>query len=278
MRFALKSTAMLLAAFLAAGAAAQTCNSGRSAMAQVSQVYPTADVLPENLLRFYVYFSQPMARDGIWDHIVLLDENRDVVPGAFIENRFDLWSPDDSRLTVLFDPGRVKTGLVAHTTMGRALEPGKTYTLQVRNSAETRDGCRLARSFEKTFAAAEADFEAPDLKQWQVLAPEAGSTQPLRVILNGPADHVSMAYRIRVTDRAGHKLRGSLRLEDNEQAWIFTPNQPWKAAQHHLEVNTTLEDVAGNRLTGLFDRPLATEGHSAPEAAVETLGFTPRSN
>jgi hypothetical protein len=38
----------------------------------VSSVLPSGDV-PENLLRFYVYFSSPMSRGGVYEHIYLAD-------------------------------------------------------------------------------------------------------------------------------------------------------------------------------------------------------------
>lgn len=269
---------LLLAALIAASSAAYACVEGRSASAHVSGVYPTAEVLPENLLRFYIYFSEPMVREGIWDSVLLLDEHGEVVPGAFIENKFDLWSPNDMRLTVLFDPGRVKMGLVAHNTLGRALESGKTYTLLIRDSAETRAECALSAPFEKQFTVSEADFEAPDLAQWAIHAPISGTQEPLRITLNGPADHLSLAYRIRVTDDAGEKIRGSLRLADDERDWIFTPRQSWGQGPYQIEVNTSLEDLAGNRLTGLFDRPLDTAGYSIPDDDVKTLTFLPRIN
>jgi hypothetical protein len=40
----------------------------------VTHVYPTAQLLPENLLKFYIHFSAPMSRGRIYDHIHLLDE------------------------------------------------------------------------------------------------------------------------------------------------------------------------------------------------------------
>ena len=39
----------------------------------VTHIYPTADVLPENLLKFYVHFSAPMSRGNIYDYIRLLE-------------------------------------------------------------------------------------------------------------------------------------------------------------------------------------------------------------
>ncbi len=265
-----------LATAMVASAPASACTTGQASEAQVEQVYPSADYLPENLLRFYIYFSEPMARDDIWDTVVLLDAEGTEMPGVFIENKFDLWSPDDRRLTVLFDPGRVKTGLVAHNTLGRALQEGETYTLRVDQSAQTRRGCALTSGFDKTFTATAEDFTAPDLSSWQVNRPAAGTTDPLRIDLQSPADHLSLAYRIRVADAGGNRLRGALQLENDEQTWVFTPEYPWSDAAHSIEVDTTLEDIAGNRLSGLFDRPLAKDGNSAPAPDTEILTFTPR--
>jgi hypothetical protein len=278
MRSLIVSAGVALAGFISVGGTAQACEAGTPSTAYVEQVYPTAETLPENLLRFYIYFSEPMAREGIWKSVVLLDAHGDVVPGAFIENKFDLWSPDDRRLTVLFDPGRVKTGLVAHNTLGRALEAGESYTLKVDVGAETRSGCAMSRAYSKAFTAGKADFSAPDLADWQILSPPAGTKETLRVAFDGPLDHLSLAYRIRVKDTQDNPVRGALRLGDEEREWLFTPSEPWTGTAYTLEVNTTLEDIAGNRLTGLFARPLATEGLSEPGAAVENLSFTPRPN
>src|SRR5262245_13407142 len=38
----------------------------------VTRIYPSADLLPENLLKFYVHFSAPMSRGNIYDYIHLL--------------------------------------------------------------------------------------------------------------------------------------------------------------------------------------------------------------
>src|SRR4029079_4665006 len=37
----------------------------------VTQVFPSADVVPENLLKFYLHFSAPMRRGHIYDYIHL---------------------------------------------------------------------------------------------------------------------------------------------------------------------------------------------------------------
>jgi len=66
-------------------------------------------------------------------------------------------------------------------------------------------------------------------------------------------DHVSLAYRVRVKDKAGETVAGKIDLSKQEQQWVFVPAQPWKRDSYRLVVDPVLEDVAGNRMTGLFD-------------------------
>lgn len=240
--------------FSSSVALASSCESSTEA-AQVSAVYPTADTLPENLLRFYIYFSKPMHRENIQSHVYLADEKGNKLKGVFLDNKFDLWSPDSTRLTLLFDPGRVKTGLVAHHAMGRALKPGNTYQLVVEASTVDAESCSMVANFRKHFKATEADYETPDVNKWKINHPTEGTRQALTVDLDGLMDHVSMAYRIRVKDATGEIVAGSIELSMQEQRWVFIPEQPWNQSPYQLLVDPVLEDVAGNRTTGLFDQP-----------------------
>lgn len=235
-------------------ALASTCLS-TTVPVQVSAVYPTADTLPENLLRFYIYFSKPMLREDILSSIHLADANGNRLEGVFLDNKFDLWSPDNTRLTLLFDPGRVKTGLVAHNAMGRALTLGHEYQLVVDTTAKDAQGCYLASRFIKTFKVSEADLQSPDVQQWKINQPALGSRDALTIGLNGMMDHVSLAYRIRIKDEDGENVAGNIALSEQEKKWLFVPEQAWRQSSYQLIVAPVLEDVAGNRITGLFDQP-----------------------
>ncbi len=78
----------------------------------VAQVYPTASTLPQNLLKFYIYFSAPMSQGEAYEHIELLGSDGKPVRLPFLEIAEELWDRDGQRLTLLLDPGRVKRGLV----------------------------------------------------------------------------------------------------------------------------------------------------------------------
>ena len=260
---------VLLAVFAASNAYSECLESAT----EVSDVYPRAEVLPENLLRLYIYFSNPMSRDGIPPSISLLDHQGDPITGVFLDNLYELWSPDGTRLTVLFDPGRVKTGLVAHNQQGRALIPGAAYAIRIADALDTK-GCPLKRSFTKQFQAQEAYATQLDVDQWQLSHPASGTREPLSVNFDREMDHLSLAYRMRVEDSEGNRIRGALSLVDNEQVWVFTPSSPWQSKGYRIAIDTALEDVAGNRLTGLFDRP-STEGSLTAPSEKQYVFFTP---
>jgi hypothetical protein len=57
----------------------------------VAQVYPTTGLLPDNQLKFYVYFSAPMRRGEAWRHIHLLDQTGKPVELPFLEVDQELW-------------------------------------------------------------------------------------------------------------------------------------------------------------------------------------------
>lgn len=237
----------------------------------VVDIYPTASVLPENLLRIYIYYPRPMAPDGGLRHVRLLDGTGAVFNGVFLSNRDELWSPDRRRLTLLLDPGRVKTGLDAHEAMGRALVAGQSYTLVVSGGALDSADCPLGQSTQYAFTVGPADFAPPDPAKWDFSIPRANSTDPLVIHLGSAHDHLSMAFRLRVFDAKGDLVPGAVALGDAEESWHFTPRESWLSAEYTLAVDERLEDLAGNRPGALFDRPV----DQAPEPWTRKRVFEP---
>jgi len=52
----------------------------------VLAVYPTSNEVPENLLRMYIEFSQPMKTVGNIEKIKLIDEHKNEVKNVFFNN------------------------------------------------------------------------------------------------------------------------------------------------------------------------------------------------
>ncbi|MEL7167129.1 MAG: hypothetical protein AAGL96_16800 [Pseudomonadota bacterium] len=255
-------------AFFASGSLAQAACPPATGV----DIYPTAIVLPENLLRVYVYYPRSMSADAGLQHVRLLKSDGVTLAGVFLTNRADLWSPDRRRLTLLLDPGRVKTGLIANESLGRALVAGESYILDVSGSAFDTTGCPLGKDTQHSFAVENADTAPPDPARWTIVTPRAHSVDTLRVDLGSAHDHLSMAFRIRVLDKDGSTVPGAVALGPEEELWEFTPRAAWKAARYTLAIDERLEDLAGNRPGRLFDWP----SNQAPLPWMQSLDFTPR--
>lgn len=214
----------------------------------VEGVYPSGDEIPANQLKFYIQFSAPMHAGDAWRHLRLLDKHDKVVELAFLEIDQELWDRDGRRLTVLFDPGRIKRGVLPRDQIGAALEAGDTYTLVA--GAGWRDARRspLRAEYRKTFRVVAEDRTAIDPAKWKVTAPKAGTREPLRIEFGEPLDAALALRLIQVTG-----VEGQSSLGPAEREWRFVPNELWKPGPQAIAIDTALEDLAGNRVGRLFD-------------------------
>jgi len=219
----------------------------------VAQVYPGADLLPENLLKFYVHFSAPMQGGHIYNHIHLLDEAGKPVELPFLEIDEELWNPEMTRLTLFIDPGRIKRGVQPLEEIGPALEEGKRYSLEIDAAWRDSAGLPLRVGFRKSFRVGRPDREPPSPSTWKLQSPKAGTRDALMVTFPEPMDHALALRVIRVADPAGRFVEGTSALSDHEQHWGFTPRKPWAAGPHQLQVQNTIEDLAGNNIGKTFE-------------------------
>lgn len=221
---------------------------------RLEAIYPSADTLPENLLRVYLHFSAPMSRGDSYSHITLIDDATDQrVELPFLELEQELWGPNGKRLTVLFDPGRIKRGLVPNMEEGLPLIPGKTYRLTVSSSWLDAQGEPLAETFEKRFTVTPSDYNSPKPHQWKISAPAAGTTDPVVVALDETVDRALALRLIDVLSRRRTLVDGEAALADHETRWSFTPKAPWRAGRYRLQVDGTLEDPSGNSVLRPFE-------------------------
>ena len=224
----------------------------RTPTTSVERIYPSADELPENLLKFYVHFSAPMSRGYVYERVRLLDENGARVELPFLEIDEELWDANYQRLTLLFDPGRIKSGLVPNQEVGTALEAGRAYTLQIDAGWPDAEGKRLKRSFEKRFKVVAGDADPPDPKTWKVSVP-AGGSEPVALDFPEPLDQALLSRVISVTTALGEAVPGQVEISRGETRWSFTPDSPWEPGRYRIEAMTILEDLAGNSLNRPFE-------------------------
>ena len=223
----------------------------RQPSAVVAQVYPSADRLPENLLKFYVHFSAPMDTGNSYRHIELLDEKGKAVELPFLELDQELWNPEGTRFTLLLDPGRIKRGLKPREDSGPALEEGKRYTLVIARGWKDAEGTPLKQTFRKSFSATAPDATQPDPKKWKLNVPTG--TSALRVAFPKAMDHALLGRMLRVTDARGKTVPGKIAVEGKETVWIFAPELAWEPGAYHLVADTRLEDRSGNSIGRPFE-------------------------
>ena len=219
----------------------------------VSQIYPSADVLPENLLKFYIHFSAPMRRGNIYDHIHLLDAAGKAIELPFLEIDEELWNPEFTRLTLFIDPGRIKRGVKPLEEIGPSLEAGKSYKLIIDREWRDGNGAPLKERFEKSFRVAPPDRQTPDPAEWKIAAPAAGSREALTVTFPEPMEHALAQRMLVVTTEAGKIVLGTVALENQERLWKFVPDGAWLRGKYNVVIQTTIEDLAGNNIGKLFD-------------------------
>lgn len=240
---------------------------GRPATA-VEHVYPSADELPENLLRFYLHFSAPMGRGGAYEHIHLLKEDGRPVDVPFLELAEELWSDDNRRLTLFIDPGRIKRGLKPREDVGPVLEAGERYTLVIDRDWPDADGEPLREEYRKSFRAVAPREMAVEPKAWKVRPPGAGTRDPLAVAFPAPLDHALLGRMLTVRHADGRPVAGVGQATPGETGWTFTPERPWAAGAYRLAADPRLEDVAGNRVGRPFEVDLSRTAE-VPDARGE---------
>ena len=225
---------------------------GLSAPVRVAEIYPSGPTVPANLLRMYVAFSDSMGSRTGQEYIKILDARGREMPGALLPLDTDLWSGDHTRFTILFDPGRVKRGILPNRTMGRPLRPGARFTIVVGRDWPDAHGLPLASEFRKDYRVGPPIERALATEQWRITPPPAGTRESLRIIFPAPLDH-GLLQRALHPFRGTTPIPGDVAIEKNETEWRFVPREPWTAGDYGVSVLPVLEDPSGNRIGHAFE-------------------------
>lgn len=226
---------------------------------------PTGPVIAANLLRVYLHFSQPMRPHGAGHWIRLVDESGDEVQLPFVDIPEGLWDPSRTRLTVLFHPGRLKTGVAPNRQTGLPLDEGRVYRLRVEAGMPDAAGTPLPESIEFELRPGPADRTSPRPSEW-IVTPPPGPQAPLHVGFEAPVDPVLAARLIDVETDAGRPVLGSWSVDSAGSAATFEPSTPWENGRYALAVDPRLEDSSGNRIDGPFE--IESEKPPLPESPV----------
>jgi hypothetical protein len=199
------------------------------------------------------------------------------VPNAFLvaAGGQELWDGAHERMTVFFDPGRIKRDLVPHEALGLPLRTGHSYSFVVDSGWPDASGRPLAEAYVKRFYVGAMDRALPQTASWRVATPMRGTRATLIVDFPEPLDR-ALAARMLAVKRGATLVDGVVTVEASERRWTFTPAEPWRDEDYLIEVDTELEDLAGNNLKHLFDVMPGDTASYGVTGPVARIPFRPR--
>jgi hypothetical protein len=226
-----------------------------------AQVFPSGEFVPENLLRFHIFFDTPGFSDQVLSAVRLIDNSGNEVPHAFLDLAQGLWDPTGTRLTLLLHPGRIKSGLQSNLSMGSVLTTGQTYCLMLNMDMLLGAANRGIQAH--TFKVSSPSTSAIDFTGWQLSKPSARTYEALQITFDRTMDRMGLDNAFSIQDDKGRYVRFRLSIGRNERTVLLTPLKSWGTGGHSLIVRTDMEDVGGNRLQAGF-QSTAAHGLTAP--------------
>ncbi len=230
---------------------------------EIVNIYPSTDTVPENLLKVYLQFSQPMQEVGnALDFIKVLDETENKEVMVFLELESELWNASHDRLTLWLDPGRIKTDLIPNREQGLPLRQGHTYQLAISKSWKDAKGVNLKQEYQKEFYVTKRDQETPKPALWKIQTPKSETKDTLKLGFKEPLDAILVKETIFLSRDSGEEVVGNTLLNEDGTFFNFIPINNWKKGNYIFIIKPILEDLAGNNLLHLFDtdntRPVET--------------------
>lgn len=240
----------------------------RAGTVHVTDVYPTGPEVPANLLRMYVEFSGPMGTRPGQDYVRLVDAEGNDISDALLPLDTDLWNGERTRFTILFDPGRVKRGILPNRTLGRPLRSGGSFSIHIAHDWPDAHGQPLSGAFTKSYRVIPAREEGLSTQTWTITPPAHNTREALRVTFPFSLDRGLLQRGLTVlhVDTSGERtIEGEVTVEPGETAWRFVPHDPWSTGFHIISVIPALEDPSGNRIGQAFEtREADDRGAGAP--------------
>lgn len=232
---------------------------------EIVGLYPQVDTVPENLLKVYLEFDQPMQRLGnALDHIRVTNETDGEEVRPFLRLESELWNVEGTLLTLWLDPGRIKTDLIPNRELGLPLESGKTYRLDIDSDWKSVQGAALAQRYSKTWVVGPRDDERPQWRHWAWEVRQESGLLPVDLDFGEPMDAFLAQETLHFYDDHG-QVKGTYQLGLQQKQLRFLPERAWQGGEIQVRIESRLEDLAGNNLQRLFDRPVSADNGSTKD-------------
>lgn len=218
----------------------------------ITTVWPQTQSVPENLLRLYVHFSEPMTQKAVLSHVSLLRRDGSEIVDAFVDIPNGLWDRDSKRLTLFLHPGRIKRGVGPHEKMGTVLTAGDGYLLRIDGAVQSQGGVPLGEAFHRKIEVGPADRISPDPSEWALVAPDSPNGT-VSIDFGESLDRGLLARFADVFDALGMPIEGVATASTAGDTWSFQPDRPWRPGNYRVRTRGPIEDLAGNTPQSLFD-------------------------
>lgn len=208
----------------------------RNEGAALTQIFPSAALLPANLRALELHFSAPMRR-GAAGHVRLRSAGGAELALGLGPAESEQWNSTMTQVSLPLPPGAAR------------FKVGETYTLEVLPSWLDAGGRPVRAAVQKRFRVGPPDRVPSDPEAWELRPPPPGSYLPLEIVFDEPLDREPATRLIRLR-RDGEIVSGDSSVGGEERRWRFMPVQPWAAGDYEVVVAPALADLAGNPLGG----------------------------
>ncbi len=218
---------------------------------KITAVIPNLEIVPANLLRFYVFFSAPMGLENPYEFITIEDSDGNVLVDPFVIIPEGLWNIDRTRLTLLLHPGRVKQGVGPNMTEGDILLAGNDYTLKIDARWKGASGESLKESFSREINATNPLRKAINVNLWALRAINQNNIGVLTIVTDHPLDQPLAKRMLYIMNKEGKILPSQVEFTSAEEIKVL-----WRSDgsnELELHIDHRLEDVCGNTPVYAFD-------------------------
>jgi hypothetical protein len=247
---------------------------GEEAIPKLTSIFPSKDTVPENLLKIYLNFSQPMKEGVALNYLALLNSDNDTVQGVFLDLQPELWNESKTQLTVWLDPGRIKRDLIPNLEMGAPLESFKDYQLVVSKGWKGQNGTAIASISTKSLTVNDRDSISPNPDNWIIKTPTINSKEGLQIDFLESLDYSLLHEVFKLKNEDGQEIPGTWKVGPGEKSITFLPTDNWEAGNYTIQIESRLEDLAGNNLNRLFETDLENKNEKTSEKSSWTLNYS----
>ena len=215
-----------------------------------AQVFPSGPILSAHTLRLSVRFTKVPSGE-VLPRLALRSESEGLLRDPFVQQ--ELWSPDRKTLTLLFDPGRLKSGIGRHNDLGAPLEGLTGIALLLDNAVlrywqVDRRPCRPI-----------------DPSSWTIQSPRPGTYEPLQISFPEAVD-IQSEHLVAIVAAGGRRVKGTEVLTASESVWRFTPVARWTRGDYWISLHSNFENACGDEFGDSFEHaphtgPLALTFH-----------------